>query len=47
MAALNHPHIVKVYDFEERYRTLFIIMEYLEGPPLDALLDKVGPLPVQ
>jgi CRP-like cAMP-binding protein len=46
VAALNHPHIVKVYDFEERYRTLFIIMEYLEGTPLDALLEKVGPLPV-
>jgi serine/threonine protein kinase len=46
VAALNHPHIVKVYDFEERYRTLFIIMEYLEGTPLDALLKKVGPLPV-
>ena len=47
VAALNHPHIVKVYDFEERYRTLFIIMEYLEGTPLDALLEKVGPLPGQ
>ncbi len=46
VAALNHPHIVKVYDFEERYRTLFIIMECLEGTPLDTLLDKVGPLPV-
>jgi tRNA A-37 threonylcarbamoyl transferase component Bud32 len=47
VAALNHPHIVKVYDFEERYRTLFIIMEYLEGTPLDALLEKIGPLPVK
>jgi eukaryotic-like serine/threonine-protein kinase len=47
VASLNHPHIVKVYDFEERYRTLFIIMEYLEGTPLDVLLKRVGPLPVQ
>jgi tRNA A-37 threonylcarbamoyl transferase component Bud32 len=47
VAALNHPHIVKVYDFEERYRTLFIIMEYLEGTPLDVLLSKVGPLPLK
>ncbi|HSO71617.1 MAG TPA: protein kinase, partial [Thermodesulfobacteriota bacterium] len=46
VAALNHPNIVKVYDFEERYRTLFIIMEYLEGTPLDTLLKKVGSLPV-
>ncbi|MCU0579932.1 MAG: protein kinase [Desulfobacterota bacterium] len=46
VASLNHPHIVQVYDFEERYRTLFIIMEYLEGAPLDALLEKLGRLPV-
>lgn len=46
VATLNHPHIVQVYDFEERYRTLFIIMEYLEGVPLDALLKKLGPLPL-
>ncbi len=47
VAALNHRHIVKVYDFEERFRTLFIIMEYLEGTPLDVLLKKVGLLPVK
>ncbi len=47
VAALNHSNIVKVYDFEERYRTLFIIMEYLEGIPLDVLLSKVGPLPIK
>ena len=47
VASLNHPHIVQVYDFEERYRTLFIIMEYLEGMALDTLLEKVGRLPVQ
>jgi serine/threonine protein kinase len=46
VASLNHPHIVKVYDFEERYRTLFIIMEHLEGTPLDSLLERVGSLPV-
>jgi len=34
IAQLNHPHIVKVYDIEERYRTIFIIMEYLEGTTL-------------
>jgi CRP-like cAMP-binding protein len=46
VASLNHPHIVQVYDFEERYRTLFIIMEYLEGLSLDALLEKLGRLPL-
>jgi CRP-like cAMP-binding protein len=46
VASLNHPHIVQVYDFEERYRTLFIIMEYLEGMALDTLLERDGRLPV-
>ena len=46
VASLNHPNIVQVYDFEERYRTLFIIMELLEGLSLDGLLEKVGRFPV-
>jgi serine/threonine protein kinase len=40
IAALNHANIVKVYDIEERYRTVFIITELLEGSTLDALLEK-------
>jgi serine/threonine protein kinase len=38
IARLNHPNIVKVYDIEERYRTVFIIMEFLEGFSLKYLL---------
>ena len=41
IASLNHEHIIKVYDFEERYRTLFIIMEYVQG---DTLMDMIGHL---
>lgn len=39
IARLNHPNIVKVYDIEELYRTVFIIMEYLEGYSLGYLLE--------
>jgi CRP-like cAMP-binding protein len=39
IAALSHPNIVRVYDIEERYRTLFIIMEYLQGVSLRYHLD--------
>ena len=39
IAGFNHPNIVRVHDIEERYRTLFIIMEYLEGVSLRYLLD--------
>jgi tRNA A-37 threonylcarbamoyl transferase component Bud32 len=38
IAGLTHEHIVKVYDFEELYRTLFIIMEYIRG---DSLKDMI------
>jgi CRP-like cAMP-binding protein/tRNA A-37 threonylcarbamoyl transferase component Bud32 len=41
IAGLTHDHIVKVFDFEECYRTLFIIMEYLKG---DSLKDMIGHL---
>ncbi len=45
IARLNHPNIVQVYDIEELYRTVFIIMECLEGESLEALLDRKGNLP--
>jgi CRP-like cAMP-binding protein len=38
IAKLNHENIVQVYDIEERYRTVFIIMERLTGNTLDVLL---------
>jgi serine/threonine protein kinase len=38
IARLNHPNIVKVYDIEELYRTVFIIMEFLDGFSLEYLL---------
>ncbi len=46
IAAMNHENILKIYDFEERYRTLFIIMELLEGESLMNLLPRLTSLPV-
>jgi serine/threonine protein kinase len=45
IAHLNHENIIRVYDFEELYRTIFIIMEYLRGLPLDYVLEKMEKLP--
>ncbi len=45
IAQLNHPNIVQIYDIEELYRTIFIIMECLEGESLEALLERKGALP--
>jgi CRP-like cAMP-binding protein len=46
IANLNHDNIVKVFDIEERFRTIFIIMERLAGRTLRELLDEVGCLSV-
>ena len=39
IARFNHQHIVKIFDIEERYRTVFIVMEYLAGITLRQILD--------
>ena len=41
IAKLNHENIVKVHDIEERYRTVFIVMEYLEGESLKDMLVRL------
>jgi len=46
IANLNHPNIVKVYDIEELYRTVFIVMEYLEGVPVETILKEKERLPI-
>jgi serine/threonine protein kinase/Tfp pilus assembly protein PilZ len=46
VALLNHDNIVRVYDIEELFRTIFIIMEYQEGLPLDYILYRMPKLTV-
>ena len=45
IAQFNHENIVNVYDFEERFQTLFIVMEHLEGMSLRSLLKRMLKLP--
>ncbi len=45
IAGLNHDNIVKVYDFDERYRTLFIIMEHIPGESLKDMICRLKSLP--
>jgi CRP-like cAMP-binding protein len=47
VARLSHENIVKVHDFEERYRTLFIIMEYLRGDTLKEMIAHLRSIPSQ
>ncbi len=38
MARLNHPNIVQVFDMGEREHTIYIAMEYVDGPSLQSVL---------
>ncbi|MEE2755197.1 MAG: serine/threonine-protein kinase, partial [Myxococcota bacterium] len=40
VAALDHPNIVRVFDFERAYGTRFTVMERLEGEQLEDLIYK-------
>ena len=43
-AALNHPHIVGVYDTGSDDGTHYIVMEYIEGKTLRDVIREEGPL---
>ena len=45
IASLNHENIIRVYDIEERFKTVFIIMEHLEGDSLRDLLKRLKTIP--
>ena len=45
IAGLNHENIVKVYDIEERYRTLFIVMEHVVGDSLEEMIKHLKTIP--
>ncbi|WP_336320358.1 serine/threonine-protein kinase [Streptomyces lavendofoliae] len=44
-AAIDHPHIVPVFEAGETEGVLYIAMRYVAGQDLRALLDRTGPLP--
>jgi tetratricopeptide (TPR) repeat protein/predicted Ser/Thr protein kinase len=44
-SVLNHPNIVTIYSIEEHDSFAFIVMEYVEGETLRAVIER-GPLPL-
>jgi Tol biopolymer transport system component/tRNA A-37 threonylcarbamoyl transferase component Bud32 len=42
LAALNHPNIAAVYGWEERGGSSALVMELVEGRPLDELIPRKG-----
>src|SRR5262245_9789116 len=45
-AALDHPNIVRAYDFRHEGQLHFLVMEYVNGPSLEQVLQSQGPLEV-
>ncbi len=45
-AKLNHPNIVQSHDASEHEGIHYLVMEYVEGSDLGALLKRHGPLPI-
>jgi tRNA A-37 threonylcarbamoyl transferase component Bud32 len=46
-ANLSHPNIVPVFDWGEDSGSYFIVMEFVDGRPLSAVLRESGPLNAQ
>src|SRR5262249_29857499 len=45
-AQLAHPNIVTAYDANEAENRFYLVLEYVDGPNLDQLVRKQGPLSV-
>ncbi len=43
---LAHPNIVTAYDANELHDRFYLVLEFVDGPNLDALVRARGPLPV-
>lgn len=46
-ARINHPNVVRVYDYVEDDDRLWIVMELLDARSLDTILEEDGPLSPQ
>ncbi len=46
-ASISHPNIVAAFDAGQAGKVHFLVMEYVEGSDLSALVKKNGPFPVQ
>jgi serine/threonine protein kinase len=45
-AALDHPNIVPIYQVGEAGGVHYIVMKFIEGLSLDAIIDRQGALPI-
>jgi len=43
--SLSHPHIIPIYAVKEAGDLLFFVMKFVEGRPLDSIIQEVGAVP--
>lgn len=46
IASLNHPNIVRAYDIDNENDQHFIVMEYVDGDDLQAIVRREGPMDI-
>jgi serine/threonine protein kinase len=46
VAALDHPNIVRAYDFRREGDVHFLVMEHVNGPSLQEVIERQGALPI-
>jgi len=46
-ARLEHPHIVTIHDVGQQGDLYYIVMQELKGEPLNRLIQREGPLPLE
>ncbi|HEY1065865.1 MAG TPA: serine/threonine-protein kinase, partial [Pirellulales bacterium] len=46
-AALDHPNIVRAYDFDNEGQIHYLVMEYVDGADLERRVQKDGPLSLE
>ncbi len=46
VAQLKHPNIVAAHDVDMEGKLHFLVMEFVDGSPLDRIVRKSGPLPL-
>jgi len=45
-AALSHPHIIPIFAVHHSESLLYFVMKFVEGRPLDSIVQEIGKLPI-
>jgi serine/threonine protein kinase len=47
VSRLDHPNIIQTFDFGEWHGLLYLVMEYIRGEDLSAIVKRDGPMPLE